>query len=106
MKRKMSQRVICLLLALTTLLGAFGITVGAANGELKPNGTASTLEEMKSLVGVSTYAEYLEDWSKVATSKPKNTISVNILDNERQRHYRWQKPHLYSGNGFRPRCMG
>ena len=77
MKKKMSQRVLCLILAVATLLGAFGITVGAANGELKPNGTASTLDEMQSLVGVKSYESYLKDWENVE-SLPEGTPTVSV----------------------------
>ncbi len=62
----MSQRVLCLILVIATLLGATGISVSAADGHLKPNGTASTLEEMQSLVGVKSYEDYLKDWAGVA----------------------------------------
>ncbi len=73
MKRKLSQRVICLVLSLATLLGALGISAGAANGEFKPNGTASTLEEMKNLVGVTSYSDYLEDCNQVAKTPDRST---------------------------------
>ncbi len=56
-------------------MGAFGITVGAANGEYKVNGTASTLDEMQSLVDVRTYAKYLEDWAQVIKS-PERTDPI------------------------------
>ncbi len=80
MKRKLSQRVICLVLSVATLLGAFGITVGAANGEFKPNGTASTLEEMKNLVGVTSYLDYLEDCSDVSKT-PDRTSPIRFFYN-------------------------
>ena len=77
MKRKLSQRVLCLLLAVATIFGAFGITVSAANGELKPNGTASTLEEMQSLVGVKSYENYLKDWSNIKQPDNIGTVSIS-----------------------------
>ncbi len=75
MKRKLSQRVVCLILAVATLLGALGITVSAKNGELKgENSTASTLDEMKNLVGTTTYQDYLNLWASKAEGKPENSI--------------------------------
>ncbi len=79
MKRKISQRVICLILSVATLLGALGITAGAANGEFKPNGTASTLEEMKNLVGVTSYSDYLEACKDVAKTPDRATPIIFFI---------------------------
>ena len=60
MKKTLFQKAICLLLSVTTLLGVFGITSYAADGKKGSNqDTASSLEDMQSLVGVSSYEDYL-----------------------------------------------
>ena len=69
MKKKLFQRAVCLILAVTLLLGAFGLTI-SADGDKKYGSnrdTAATLEEMKTLVGVSTYEEYLLKYGDVQT---------------------------------------
>ena len=76
MKRKLSQRVICLILSVATLLGALGITASATKDRLKPNGTASTLEEMKSLVNTSKYEEYLKTLGASAVPPQSGTSIV------------------------------
>ncbi len=71
MKRKLFQRAVCLILSVTTFLGAFGITTSAA-GSTQSNtnsGTAATLDQMSALLGMSSYAEYSSrynpaDWNK------------------------------------------
>ena len=61
MKRTLFQRVTCMLLALTVLLGVFGVSSSA--GKLKGNeSTSSTLQEMQALVSTSSYAEYLKQY--------------------------------------------
>ena len=59
MKRTLFQRIMCMLLTLTMLLGVFTISVSA--GKLKGDeATSSTLEDMKALVSTSSYAEYIK----------------------------------------------
>ncbi len=65
MKKKLFQKAICLFLSVTVLFGVFGMTVFAAdagNGGLRGTNrdTAASLEEMKDLVGVVSYEEYLK----------------------------------------------
>ena len=75
MKKTLSQKVkamsrrfgtffkksVCLLLSVTTFLGATAIASSA--GELKGNdSTSSTLEEMQSLVAASSYADYIANF--------------------------------------------
>ena len=57
MKRTLFQKVVCLILSVTVILGTFAITASA--GEFKGNeSTSSTLDEMKALVGTDSYAAY------------------------------------------------
>ena len=85
MKKTLFQKAICFVLSLTLLFSMIAVSVfGAA----EPSGdglrgtnrdTAKTLEEMKELVGVPTYAEYLESYGdEYKTGLP--TISVDILN--------------------------
>ena len=63
MKKSLFQKVLCIILSVTTLFGVMAFSVSAADGLRGTNrDTASSLEDMKSLVGVSTYAEYLEEY--------------------------------------------
>ncbi len=80
MKRKLSCRIVCLVLSVATILGALGITVSASNGELKENSTAATLDEMQSLVNTTTYAEYLEKSANLAQT-PASGSSIFIAAN-------------------------
>ncbi len=65
MKKSLFQKVTCFILSVTILLGAFGITAGAAtsggNTYESNRDTASSLQDMKDLVGISSYEEYLEE---------------------------------------------
>ena len=76
MKKSLFQKVICFILSAATLLSAVAVTVSA--GALKPESTASTLEEMQSLVGTTSYAEYIAP-HREADTKPGPAIIV--LDN-------------------------
>ncbi len=66
MKKTLFQKVICLILSVTTLFGVVGITAMASGsgGALRGTNrdTASTLEEMQALVGVSSYDEYISEY--------------------------------------------
>ena len=81
MKRKLFQRAVCLILSVTTLLGALGITSFAAEGKVAPQtnaGSAATLEDMVALLGTSTYAEYTLNHSD---SKWQNKqLSEKVID--------------------------
>ena len=65
MKKSLFQKVLCLILSVTTLLGIFSVSIFAAVSDDKDyvssnNNTAATRDEMTALVGIPTYAEYLE----------------------------------------------
>ncbi len=71
------KKSVCLLLSVTTFLGATAFTSSA--GELKgDDSTSSTLEEMQSLVAASSYADY---YAKYAGSQPAGleTYSIDVL---------------------------
>ena len=83
MKKTLFQKVICLILSVTTLFGVVGFTASASDSSVEKRGsnrdTASTLEEMQALVGVSSYDSYLTEYGdKYQLNLP--TISVNIFD--------------------------
>ena len=65
MKKTLFQKVICLILSVTTLFGVVGITAMASSGKAlrgTNRDTASSLEEMEALVGVSSYDEYISEY--------------------------------------------
>ncbi len=80
MKRKVFQRVICLALSVTVLLGVFVIPSFALEGQWKPNGTAATLDEMKALVGVSSYEKYQAEYSNAKVGDDHSgSISIDLF---------------------------
>lgn len=83
MKKKMFQKVVCLMLSVTLLLGAVGITSSASlkedvTGTEKYPYTVPSLEQMKDLVGVLSYAEYLENFGSLGKDG-LTTLAVDIL---------------------------
>lgn len=78
MKNKWFQKVLCMLLSVTVLLGALGFSVSAASLKYDPDAehpySVPTLEDMKSLVGTLSYAEYMANWS----SSPIGTATISI----------------------------
>ena len=83
MKNKLFQRIVCLLLSVTLLSGSIGLTASAASLKVDPNEknkySASTLEEMKELVGTLSYEEYLANFGDEGEN-PTESIKVNILE--------------------------
>ncbi len=84
MKNKMLERVICLLLSVTLLATGFGFTVSAASLKTDPNEenpySASTLEEMKSLVGTLSYEEYVNSFLKDGIGFDKELSAKEVTD--------------------------
>ena len=84
MKNKLFQKVVCFILSVTTLLGLFAVSASAAELRGTNRDTASSLEEMKELVGVSTYEEYVEKNPKEYVVEGENgkneTLSYYDLD--------------------------
>ena len=88
MKRKLFQRIVCLILAFNVILGCFAITSSA--GEYKGSeSTSSTLEEMKNLIGTDSYRDYFESAFDIFNSdgkavekqnKLKNPIEISVTD--------------------------
>ncbi len=83
MKKTLFQKVICLILSVTTLFGLVGFTAMASTSDTGVRGTnrdtASSLEEMKALVGVSSYEEYLTEYGDdYKTGLP--AISIDMED--------------------------
>ena len=87
MKKSLFQKIICLILSVTTLLGAFGITASAATDDGKKYGsnkdTAATLIEMQELAGVKTYEEYKKYYGEpddINATGTRDVITINIKD--------------------------
>ena len=85
MKKKLFQKAICLLLSVTLLFGVVGVSVFAAekSGETyygSNRDTATSLEEMKQLVGVMSYEEYLQANGEATVNSGLGTLSVDIVN--------------------------
>ncbi len=80
MKKKLFQKAICLLLSATFLFGVISVTAAASAPVYGTNrDTAVSLEEMKDLVGVLSYDEYLEaNGDEYVSGLP--TISIDLKD--------------------------
>ena len=76
MKKSLFQRVMCLILSVATLFSLVALTVSA--GSLKPDTSAATLDEMKQLIGTTSYAEYIAEYENESAGK-----EVIKLDNDR-----------------------
>ncbi len=74
MKKSVFQRIVCLILCVTTLFSV--VVVGASAGVNKPETTAASLKEMQQLVGTTTYAEYLE-----TIPESKDGLTTIVIDN-------------------------
>ncbi len=83
MKKKLFQKVICVILSVTTLLGVTAVTAFAADSSSGLRGTnrdtASTLEEMQALVGISSYDKYLEEYGP-ADATGLTPVDVKLTD--------------------------
>ena len=89
MKKTLFQKVICLILSVTTLFGIVGVSSSAATGSAETSygsnkDTAADLEQMQALVGVSTYAEYLAEYgdpNTVNANTELESISIDVVNN-------------------------
>ncbi len=84
MKKSLFQKVLCLILSVTTLLGLFAVTVFAAKSPdqdylYSNNDTASTKDEMTALVGIPTYAEYCEKYDALFTGNERDKITIDVI---------------------------
>ena len=79
MKRSMFHKVVCLILSVTFLLGTFAI--GASATQYKGSeSTSSTLEEMKALVGTSSYEEYMADYGDTVNPSTLTPIIIPVKE--------------------------
>ncbi len=78
MKRSMFHKVVCLILSVTFVLSTF--VIGASAGQYKPNSTSSTLEEMKALVGTSSYEDYMADYGDTVNPDGLAPIIIDVTD--------------------------
>ena len=79
MKKTLFQKVLCLILSVTTLFGVIAVTASAAETDRGTNrDTASSLEEMKQLVGVSSYDEYLEEYGPAIVNPNAEIVKIDI----------------------------
>jgi len=86
MKKTLFQKAICLLLSVTLLFSMIAVSVFATDAQSDDGlrgtnrDTAKTLEEMKDLVGVLSYAEYLESHGdSYVTGLPTISVDLNNL---------------------------
>ncbi len=82
MKKSLFQKVLCLILSVTTLFSVFVFSAGAATkGEYGTNrDTASSLEDMTELVGVSTYEEYMAEYGEAEAAKGADVIVIDVIN--------------------------
>lgn len=82
MKKLLFQKVICIILSVTTVFGLFAFSAAAAtsggNSYASNRDTASTLEEMTALVGISSYDEYLKEYGE--PSGDVSGMSTIVID--------------------------
>ena len=85
MKKTLFQKVLCLILSVTTLLGVFVFSASASSEGLRGTNrdTASSLKDMQALVGVSTYEQYLEIYGEADTATGLDKIVIDVV-NDRQ----------------------
>ena len=84
MKKSLFQKVLCLILSVTTLLGLFAVPAFAARSEdqdylYSNNDTASTKEEMTALVGIPTYEEYREKYDSLPQYQ-EDELTVDVIN--------------------------
>ena len=82
MKKTLFQKVLCIILSATTLLGVFAFSAFAASsgGYGTNRDTASSLEDMQSLVGVSTYEEYMAEKSEYKPVAGLGSIIIDVVE--------------------------
>ena len=81
MKKTLFQKVLCLILSVTTLLGIFAFTASASEGKRGTNrDTASSLADMNELVGVSSYEQYLAGFAGEAENKGCDVIEIDVVN--------------------------
>ena len=78
MKRKMFQKVICFILSVSTFLGIFGIGAQASSDRNTNSGTAASLDEMKELLGMSSYDVYASKFDSSWWSKTVSEVDVDV----------------------------
>ena len=84
MKKSLFQKVLCLILSVTTLLSIFAVNVFAVRSEDQDyvhsnNDTASTKDEMTALVGIPTYEEYREK-NDTLPEKQSGEIKIDVIE--------------------------
>ncbi len=86
MKNTWFQKVLCMILSVTMLLGAMGLTASAASlkADLEEDHPykVPSLEEMQALVGTISYAEYMADYSSMPVGTAPKIEVENLLDFE------------------------
>ncbi len=80
MKNKWFQKVVCMILSVTVLLGALGFSTSAASLKADPTEEhpydVPSLEDMQSLVGTLAYAEYIANFAGV----PAGPYTLTVPD--------------------------
>ncbi len=100
MKNKWFQKVVCMILSVTMLLGALGFSTSAASLKEDPNEkypySVPSLEDMQSLVGTLSYAEYIANYGNIAAgpytltvpniTKPLTKTNADIIVSSLSQH--------------------
>ena len=76
MKKSLFQKVICFVLSVATLFSV--VAFAASAGDLKPDTTAATLEEMKSVVGMTSYSDYLEAYQNAESGSAYGSDAIVV----------------------------
>ena len=81
MRRKLVQKVVCFALAITTLFGALGISSFADRSDWQTNsGSSASLDEMRELLGLSSYDEYESTIDPSWWNKKVSEISIDVTN--------------------------
>ena len=81
MKKSLFQKVLCFTLSVAILFSAVAVLASAAR--LKEESSTATLEEMQSLVGTSSYSEYIADYiAENPGSEVKDIDNATAIDPE------------------------
>ncbi len=82
MKNKLFQKVLCVILSVTTLFSVFAFAASAATDVKRGTNrdTASSLDEMQALVGVSSYDEYLLEHGAPVANTDATIVDIDLVE--------------------------
>ena len=81
MRKKLIQKAVCFALAVTMLFGAMGISSFAERSDWDTNsGSSASLDEMRELLGLSSYDEYESTIDPAWWNKKVSEISIDVTN--------------------------